>query len=109
MSTSYQESGLWEIKQFNRQFNQFFTVYEKDGSTQKNVSGYTVLLKVQRRGTTYVSAEVTKASASLGYVYHTVGSGDFPIPGFYSYELELTRGNEKVETYTYNAKVDKTL
>lgn len=98
----------WPIKKFNRGFNQFWNVQESDGSV-KNVSGYTITLKVKQGSTLLVSGAVTVASGSLGYVYYTVQSGDFPYAGKCNYELELVKGSELVETETYAVQVGRTM
>jgi len=98
----------WSVKKWNRAFNQFWNVKDADG-TAKNVSGYTITLKVKQGTTLLVSGSVTIASGSLGYIYYTVQSGDFPYTGKYNYELELVKGSELVETETYAIHVGRTL
>ena len=98
----------WALKKYSRNFNQFFTVKEADG-TAKNVSGYTVTLKVKMGTTLLISGTCTNASATTGYVYYTVQSGDFPYTGKANYELELVKGNEKVLTETYAVHIGRAI
>jgi len=98
----------WSVKKWTRNVNQFFNIQESDG-TAKNVSGYTITLKVQQGSTLLISATCTLASASLGYVYYTVLSGDFPNATKYNYELELVKGNERLPTETYPLHVGRTI
>ena len=72
-----------------------------------NVSGYTVTLKVKMGDTLLISGSCTVASGSLGYVYYTVGSGDFPYAGKANYELELVKGTEVQVTETYPVHIGR--
>jgi len=98
----------WSVKKWNRGFNQFFTIQESDG-TAKNISGYTITLKVKMADTLLISGSVTVASGSLGYGYYTVLSGDFPYAGNANYELELVKGSELLETETYQVHIGRTI
>lgn len=96
----------WKVKKYERNFIQFFTVQEADGSAM-NVSGYTVTLKVDMKGVLLISGSCTVASGSLGYVRYTVGSGDFPYAGRADYELELVKSNELQVTETYPVHIGR--
>ena len=100
---------VWHVKEYNRNYKQYFNVKEPDGSTAKNLSGYTVTLKVARGSTLLISGSCTVASATTGYVYYTVASGAFPYRGRYNFELECVRGNELIETETYHVQVERSL
>ena len=96
----------WSLKKYERNFSQFFTVKEAD-NTAKNVSGYVVTLKVKMGDTLLISGTCTNASNTLGYIYYTVGSGDFPYAGKANYELELVKGNEVQVTETYAVHIGR--
>ena len=98
----------WPIKKYNRGFNQYWNIQDSAG-TAKNISGYTITLQIKQGNTLLVSGVVVIASATTGYAYYTVQSGDFPYSGKFDYELELVKGNEKVETETYAVHVGRTL
>ncbi len=102
----------WTVKKFNRGFNQPFTIKENDGVTAKNVSGYTINVRAWEKGatTSLISGVCVIASATTGYVYHTLLSGVFVKPGKYLFELELlSSGNVELrDTYTYSLRVEDT-
>ena len=101
--------NVWHAKVFNRGYKQYFNVKEPDGTTNKNLSGYSVFVKVERGSTSLISGACTVASATTGYIYYTVQSGDFPSAGRYNYEIECFRGTEIIETETYKAQVERSL
>jgi len=102
----------WATKKFSRSFNQFFTIKEYDdvsGYVVKNVSGYTVTLKAKMNTTLLISGACSIASGSLGYIYYTVNSGDFPYTGKANYEIELVKGNERILTETYPLHIGRSI
>lgn len=102
-------TDAWEIKRYNRGINQFFNVKEADGSTIKNISGYTVTLKVwSSKSDLLLSGTCTVCSGDLGTCYYTVTSGSFPSPKRYWFELELVKGTELIDTDTYTLNVKET-
>jgi len=96
----------WSLKKWERGFSQFFTINESD-DTAKNVSGYTVTLKVKMADTLLISGTCVNASSTTGYVYYTVTSGDFPYAGKAKYELELVKGTEIQVTETYPVNIGR--
>ena len=98
----------WATKKYSRSFNQFFTIKESDG-TAKNISGYTITLKVKMGATLLISGACTITSGSLGYIYYTVNSGDFPYVGKANYEFELVKDNERILTETYAIHIGRTI
>jgi hypothetical protein len=98
----------WASKKWTYGENQFFTVKEYNdtsGYIPKNVSGYTITLKVEKGSTLLVSGTCIIASATTGYIYYTMGSGDFPYTGTANYELELVMSGVKTFTETHQLHV----
>jgi len=98
----------WSLKKYSRGFEQFFTIKEAD-DTVKDISGYTVTLKVQMGNTLLISGTCTIASGSLGYAYYAVQSGDFPYAGRAIYELELVKDTERIPSETYAVHIGRTI
>ena len=75
-------------------YNLDFTVYEADGSTVKNLSGYTLRFITWEEGvsgTKLVDAAATITVAADGTCYYTVVSGDFDDVAAYKYVIQGTK------------------
>jgi len=104
--------GRWAVKKWLAGVNQGFTIKEYDetsGHVAKNVSGYTVTVKAKQGTTTLISGEATIANATLGHVYYTVKSGDFPYVGRAEYGVELTMSGVKLYSETYPLQIGRVL
>ena len=98
----------WEVKKGNYGWQQQFTVKEKDGSV-KDLTGYTVTLKVWSNSTLKFSGECTlDADPTSGKCYYPVQNIDFNTAGSFLGELELTKAGEKLDTKTFTVFVGKT-
>jgi hypothetical protein len=85
-------------------FDLSFTAQDSTGAI-KNLSGYTVTLKVWvlgSPGTLLVSGACTVDSDALGTLHYTTVAGDFGTVGDYCAELEYTQTGviESSETFT---------
>ena len=91
-------SELWVTKKWNRGFNQPFNIKDSDGVTAKNVSGYTVTVRVWEKG----------ASSTIVSGVCVIASGVFTAPGKYLFELELlSSGNVELrDTLTYSLRLE---
>jgi len=95
----------WKIKKGNYGWNQKFTVKKTD-DTVKDLTGYTVTLRVWSNSTIKFSAECDlDADPTTGICYHTVTETDFDTIGNYFGELELTKTGEKVDCNTFTIQV----
>lgn len=98
----------WETKKWTRNVKQYFTIKEAD-DTAKNISGYTIRVNANHKGTPLFSGTCTVASGTLGYCYYTILSGDFPIAGRAEYEMVLEKGTEVDPTETYSLQIGRRL
>jgi len=98
----------WSVKKWTNNVNQFFNIQDGDG-TAKNVSGYTVRINAKQGTTTLFSGVCTTASATTGFVYYTVQSGDFPSAGKAEYEIVLELGVEVNPTEIYPIHIGRRL
>jgi hypothetical protein len=81
-----------------------FTVENADG-TAKDLTGYTVTLKLLR-GTTVVSlGACVVTDAEAGECTYLVKSTDFPSAGWYSAELELTKTGTQESSEAFDMMV----
>lgn len=85
-----------------------FTLYESDGVTPKNLSGYTVTFKVWSSGvpsTLILSGACTVDIAANGTCHYTPAAGDFPTVGVYNAECELTASGIVDSTISFTLEV----
>jgi len=78
------------VSQSDYGYSLAFTVTNADG-TAKDLTGYTVSLKVLRGTTSTNLGACAVQSAVGGTCTYTVKSGDFAIDGLYAAELEFTK------------------
>jgi len=70
-----------------------FTLYESDGTTARNLTGYTATFKVWTPGSptsVILSGVCTVDSEAGGICHYQPVAGDFPTVGLYNAEIELT-------------------
>ena len=100
----------WEVKKGNYGWQQQFTIKEKDGSV-KDLTGYTVTLKVWKQNATsnkFSGTCTLDADPTTGICYYEVQEMDFDTLGSYLGELELTKTGEKIDAKTFTVRVKKT-
>jgi len=98
----------WEVKKDNFGWVQLFTVYNADG-TLKNLTGYTVTLKVWSESTLKFSTGcILDVNPLTGKCTHTVAASNFDTVGPYFGELELTKPGEKLDVKTFTILVKET-
>ena len=77
------------------------TVYtDKDLTTPKNLSGYTIMLRISKRWHIHDRFGKTAdiVSASAGTWSYPVGEGHMPRNGFYRFEVELSKSGTSIST-----------
>lgn len=88
------------VKKGEKNFDLDFTLQDADGNAL-NLSGSTLLLKVQRdtQATLKFSGSMTIVSAGAGTCKYTVQQTDFDVVGNYTAEIEITyTASQKVIT-----------
>ncbi len=97
------------VKKGNYGFVITFNVKNSDG-TAKNLTGYTVTLKVWVLGAASVkfTGACTVTDASGGVCTYTVAETNFDTVGSYLAELELTRSGVVEDTETFPILVEAT-
>jgi len=97
------------VKKGNYGFTLTFNVKNSDGSA-KNLTGYTVTLKVWAPGAASVkfTGACAVTDAANGVCTYTVASGDFDTVGGYRAELELTKTGVVEDTETFPVLVEAT-
>ncbi|MEM2906052.1 MAG: BppU family phage baseplate upper protein [Candidatus Bathyarchaeia archaeon] len=97
------------VKRGNYGFALTFNVKNSDGSA-KNLTGYTVTLKVWASGSESCkfTGTCTVTDAANGICTYTVANGDFATVGQYLAELELTKTGVVEDTETFPILVEAT-
>ena len=98
------------IKKDNYGFDIQFTVKKAD-ETLKDLTGYTVTLKVWKEDADNVKFSGTCTlddDPTSGKCYYTAQETDFDTLGGYNGELELTKSGERLDTKTFTIAVKET-
>jgi len=110
--TTKKSAGRWAVKKWVGGVNQFFSIRDYDetsGSVPRDISGFTVALKAKMGTTILISGTCTVASATTGYLYYSIKSGDFPYTGRANYGVELQGSGVKIISETYPLNIGRTL
>lgn len=89
-------------------FPQPFEILQEDDLTPRDLTGFTVTLKVWTPnvpGTPLLSGGCVVDTPALGLCHYTVQSGNFATAGTFDAELELTMAGKKESTYKFRIKV----
>ena len=110
--TTKKSAGRWAVKKWMGGVNQFFSIRDYDetsGSVPRDISGFTVTLKAKMGSTILISGACTLASATTGYMYYSIKSGDFPYTGRGNYGVELLGSGVKIISETYPLHIGRTI